>query len=107
MTIVPHQNSPVLRRIGVFVNLVGNELAYHRLLGEPLPRGTGDGVPSDVDGAGRITDAGCPRRDHVRLAAETERVLELELALKKTIFPRRSGAGDALLPVLRKQKENV
>ena len=95
MTIVPHQNSPVLRRIGVFVNLVGNELAYHRLLGEPLPRGTGDRVPADVDGAGRITDAGCPRWDHVGFSAETERLLDLQLALKKPIFSCRRGARDA------------
>jgi hypothetical protein len=105
MPIILHQHRPMLRRIGILVNLIGDKLPNHRLFGKPLPRGPGNGMPANVHGAGRVVDARRSRRDHIRLAAEAERVLELELALQEAIFSGRGTIGDAFLSVLRGRKE--
>lgn len=59
------------------VNFFRDEFAYRGLLGEPLTGGTGDRVPADVNGAGRVADAGRSRRDHIGLASKAERLLGL------------------------------
>lgn len=96
MRILANQHSPVLRRVGVLVNLVRNELADTRVVGKPLADGAADGVPADVDLAGVGIGGRRKDGDDVGSLADTkERVLDKELALLELV----GSLGDAGLAV--------
>jgi hypothetical protein len=86
MAILPHQHRPMLRWVGAHVRALCDQLSQARLLGEPLSREAGDGVPPELNGAVGPTDVGRAGGDDVRLVAQAQRVLELELAFQELIF---------------------
>lgn len=84
--IVAHQHSPVLRRVRTLVDLLSYGLAESRLLREPLARRSGDGMPSQLHGAGLAVDFDIGGWDHVCFLAKAEFVLNFERAFEKIIF---------------------
>lgn len=46
---VSDQDSPVLCRVRIFVDFVGNELAKACLIGEPLAGEAADGMPANLN----------------------------------------------------------
>jgi hypothetical protein len=76
----------MLRWVGTHVRALCDQLSQARLLGEPLAREAGDGVPPELNGAVGPTDVGRAGGDDVRLVAQAQRVLELELAFQELIF---------------------
>jgi hypothetical protein len=62
MAVVPHQHSPMLRRIRILIDLFRNLLAESGLLGKPLAGKPGDGMPAYLDGALFGVDIGLFRR---------------------------------------------
>lgn len=112
MHIVPHEHSPVLRRVGTFVDLLGDDLAKPRLLGEPLAGEPGDGVPADLDGARLAADVDLAGRHDVGRLAEPEVVLQVELLLQQLVlallqsFLSKEGAAPAVSSDTFIQKES-
>lgn len=80
------EDGPVLRRVRVPVDLVGDHLAEARLLGEPLAREAADGVPPDLDGARRAVEQRLRHGDGVGLVAEPDGMLEGELAFVEVLL---------------------
>lgn len=74
MDIIPHQNSPMLRRIRIATNLARHELAQPAFLSEPFAAHAGDGMPADADGALGSVDGGGGGGDYVWFGAEAEGV---------------------------------
>lgn len=81
-----HQHGPVLRRIRALVNLVGDHAAQPRLLGKPFPRRACDGVPANLDGAQLAIDPDLAGRHNIGLFAETNLVLQRQLALDQVVL---------------------
>ncbi len=69
MAIVAHKHRPVLRRVWILVDLLGDLLPQPRLLGEPFARKSGDRVPADLDGTVLSVDICLTRRYDIRLVA--------------------------------------
>ncbi len=86
MAVSADKHSPVLRGVGVLVDLVRDQPAERGLLGEPLAREAGDGVPADMHPSRVGVEHGPAGWDDVGLVAEPERVLQLELPLEKLVF---------------------
>jgi hypothetical protein len=53
MRVITHQHSPMLRRIGIFVDLVCDQLTQTRLLCEPFACCSTHRMPANLDGARR------------------------------------------------------
>lgn len=76
----------MLRRIRILIDLLRDLLAQPRLLGKPLASEPSDGMPADLNSAQLPVDVGLAGGDHVGLVAETEGVLERELAFQCSLF---------------------
>lgn len=98
MRVLANQHSPVLRRVGVLVDLVRDELAETRVVGKPLARRTANGVPADVNRAGVDVGQWARRRgDDVGRLAESGGALERQLAVREVLFDKRLALGQTLL----------
>jgi hypothetical protein len=86
VAVIIHEHGPVLRRVGILADVLGDHLSEAGLLGKPLARKAGDGVPANLDGAVLPDENGLARRYDARFAAKPERFLELELPLEQLIL---------------------
>lgn len=85
--VVADEDCPVLGRVWVVVDALGDHLAQTRVLGEPLAGEPADGVPADLDIARlAIADGLCDGHDVGRLA-EAGGALEGQLALGEVLLP--------------------
>ena len=74
MYIVAYEHSPVLGRVRIVVDTLGNHLSESRLLGEPLAPEAGDGVPTYLDGPGLIVSDWLRGRNNIRLRTQPGKV---------------------------------
>ena len=85
---VADDNGPVLGRIRILVDLLGDQLPQAGVLGEPLP-GAADGMPSDLDGPGPLLEFRFGDGDDIGGLTQADGLLDSQLALVdalETIF---------------------
>lgn len=85
--IVANKHGPMLRRVGIRVDLLSYELAKPGLLREPLAREPADGVPADVHAARRITQHGIALWNDAGRSAKSRCALKADLALGEPRLP--------------------
>jgi len=78
---VAHEDSPVLRRVGVLVRLLSDQFPQPSFLGEPFPSEAANGVPANFDGARDSIRDGMGQRDDVGGLTEANGVFEGEFTL--------------------------
>lgn len=71
-----HQHGPMLRRIRILLDRLGDLLSQTRLFRKPLAREPAHRVPSDLNKAVVAVDIGFAWRNHVGLVAEPQGVFE-------------------------------
>jgi hypothetical protein len=87
MRIFTDEHRPVLRWIWVVIDALSDHLAQPRVLGEPLPGQSADGMPANLDVARlRVMDGLRDGHDIGRLA-KAGRALEGQLAFRKVLLP--------------------
>lgn len=87
MSVVPYQDGPVLRWIGVMFDLLGDHLAQSRVLGEPFSCYTSDGMPSDLDGSWPILEFGLGDGDDIGSLSQTDSMLECQFPFVVVLDP--------------------
>jgi hypothetical protein len=79
MAVFPDQHRPMLRRVRIFIRLLGNEFTELRLFREPLAGETADGMPSDFHQAKVSMDIGFGSlRNDVGFGTQADGVFERE-----------------------------
>lgn len=87
MSIVTNENSPMLRRIRILVDLFRDHLAQSRLFRKPLSGKSADRMPSNFDRTTWSIDDRFSHRDDIGLAAETHCMLQCYFAFIQILFP--------------------
>ena len=98
MHIVPHQHSPMLRRIRIFAYLLRDHLAQPGLLCQPFPAHASNWVPANFDGAELGIDAWLAPWDAVGSLAEAEGVFEGEFAFDESFDALHFAFGPSIVP---------
>lgn len=89
------EHGPVLRGIGVFVDLFGDHLAQPSVLCEPLASGAADRVPADLDRPLCAIDHGFCHGDYVGHMSKTGSVFDGQFAFSDVLLPGRLSANGA------------
>jgi hypothetical protein len=89
MSIVTNENSPMLRRIRILVDLLRDHLSQSCLLRKPLSGKSADRVPSNLDRTTWSIDNGLSYRDDIGLTPETHRMLQCYFTFIQVLFPIR------------------
>lgn len=74
MSIITDQDCPVLRRIRILIDLLGNYPAQPGLLSEPLARAATHRMPTNLDRARWSLEAWLPIWNHVGLTSQADSV---------------------------------
>jgi len=86
MHVITDQHGPMLRRIRVAVNLLGDHLAEPRPLREPLARQSADRVPADEDLARLVIKFWVALGDDVGRRTEPNRFLQTRFTLREALL---------------------
>jgi len=79
---ISDQHGPVLRRVRILADFLGDHFPESRFFGEPFPAHAGDGVPANLHRAERAVDARFARGYYIWFGAEAEGVFEGEFAFE-------------------------
>ena len=86
MNVLPNENGPMLGRIRISADVLGDHLPYPRFISQPFPAHACDRMPAYLDNAKVSIHPGLAGRYHVWFRAEPEGMLECELSFDQPVF---------------------
>jgi hypothetical protein len=98
VNVLPNENGPMLGRIRISADVLGDHLPYPRFISQPFPAHACDRMPAYLDNAKVSIHPGLAGRYHVWFRAEPEGMLECELSFDQPVFALFHGLGQFALP---------
>lgn len=89
MSIVTDENSPMLRRVRILVDLLCDHLPKSSLFSKPFSGEAADRMPSNLHRATWSIDDRLSYRDDIGLTSETHCMLQCYFTLIQVLFPTR------------------